>query len=213
MSAPKQVTERFAQHPRVLVVEDERRLRELLADVVRDMGFAASVAGTGEEALATLGREPHDIVVLDLHLPLMNGMELFERVRRQWPATQVIVLTAYGDLESARQAIRLDVVDFLSKPFHLRDVEVALDRARKRLAPPTGGLMSHTTETPHAGDASPPSSAPDADGPRTLAEIEKEKILEALARNGGNRTRTATELGISRRALHYRLKEYGVTRG
>lgn len=205
---PQQTPERFAQHPRVLVVEDERRLRDLLADIVRDMGFAASVAGTGEEALSTLGREPHDIVLLDLHLPLMDGMELFERVRRQWPATQVIVLTAYGDLESARQAIRLDVVDFLSKPFHLSDVEVALDRARKRLAPPTGGPVIQMSDPP-------PEAAPRADAaePRTLAEMEKEKILEALARNNGNRTRTATELGISRRALHYRLKEYGVTRG
>jgi DNA-binding NtrC family response regulator len=144
---------------------------------------------------------PHQVVLLDLHLPGMGGMEFFERVQHNWPGTQVIVLTAFGNLDAARQAIRLNVVDFLCKPFHLRDVEVALDRARRRIAPAAPLVPAELPATPAATVV----------GPQTLAELEKKQILEALDRNRGNRTRAARELGISRRALHYRLKEYGVT--
>ena len=65
---------------------------------------------------------PHDIAILDLQLPLMSGMEFFEAIRRDWPATQVIVITGFGDLAAAQRAIHLDVVDFISKPFHLGDL-------------------------------------------------------------------------------------------
>jgi DNA-binding NtrC family response regulator len=119
-------------------------------------------------------------------------MEFFQMVREDWPAVQVIILTGYGDLESARAAIRLGVADFLSKPCHLRDLEMALDRARRRIT-----------------DAPAPAVAPPVPGSQsTLADTERQQILAALQRNGGNRTAAAAELGISRRTLHYRLNEY-----
>jgi DNA-binding NtrC family response regulator len=198
---PKEQPVHIAAPPRVLVVDDERRLRDVLRDVIQDMDLDVTTASTAEEALATMHAEPHDVILLDLHLPGMSGMELFERVQENWPETQVIVLTAFGNLDSARQAIRLNVVDFLCKPFHLRDVELSLDRARRRML---------ATTTPIAPEL-PAVQAPPSASPQTLAELEKQQILEALDRNGGNRTRAARELGISRRALHYRLKEYGVT--
>jgi len=175
--------------PRVLVVEDEPRMRELLADVVPEMGFGATAVRTGEDALRVMAVDPHPVVLLDLHLPGAGGMEVFAEVRRRWPDTQVIVLTAYGDLAAAQEAIRLGVADFLTKPFHLNDVEAALDRARRRL--------------PAAAAVEAPPEAP----PVTLAEAERAAILAALARHGGNRTAAAAELGISRRKLHYWLSE------
>ena len=176
----------------MLIVEDESRLRELLLDVIPDMGFQAASAKSAEEAGKFMESDPAEIVMLDLQLPVMGGMDFFEKIHQRWPATQVIIMTGFGDLESARQAIRLDVVDFLTKPFHLRDVETALDRARKRMI----------QEVQISDDLEPFESSP-----RTLAEVEKQMIVAALERHGGNRTAAAQELGISRRKLHYWLNE------
>jgi DNA-binding NtrC family response regulator len=178
---------------RVLIVEDEPRLRELLAEVVPEMGFPARPARSAEEARRAMREEPADILILDLQLPGMGGMELLEEIRRDWPATQVIILTGFGDLPAAQQAIRLDVVEFLTKPCHLRDIELALEHARRR-----------RVESPRS-----PSIAPADKGQTlTLAEVECEQILAALGRHNGNKTAAAAELGISRRKLHYKLVEY-----
>ncbi len=178
---------------RVLVVEDEPRLRDLLLETLPEMGFPASAVRTAEEALRLMQGDPHEIVILDLQLPLMGGMDLFEQIRARWPATQVIVLTGFGDLSAAQRAIHLDVVEFLSKPCHLRDLEVSLDRARRRRL---------NGETP-ANDRALPSSEP-----VTLAESEYQQIVAALRRHQGNRTAAAGELQISRRTLHYKLAQY-----
>jgi DNA-binding NtrC family response regulator len=171
-------------------------LRELLMDVIPDMGFSAVTARSAEEALRIFEADPSEIIMLDLQLPGISGMELFEQIHKRWPETQVIIMTGFGDLDSARQAIRLNVVDFLTKPFHLRDVEVALDRARNRMA-----AELRKSDPTESSATEPPA--------RTLAEAERQVILAALERHGGNRTAAALELGISRRKLHYWLNENG----
>lgn len=186
---------------RVLIVEDEQRLRDLLLDVIPQMGYSATGARSAEEAARVMESDQHDVVILDLQLPNMGGMDFFELLHQRWPDSQVIVLTGYGDLESARRAIHLDVVDFLSKPCPLNEMEMALERARRRL---------HSTER-NIGPAKPPTASSGeakANQPPTLWEIERQQILSALERNQGNRTAAAEELGISRRTLHYRLQEY-----
>jgi DNA-binding NtrC family response regulator len=193
--------ERTTRPRRVLIVEDEARLRELLLDVIPDLGFPASAARSAEEARKLMEAEPHDIMLLDLQLPMMDGMDFFEEVRTRWPDTQVIVLTGFGDMESARKAIHLDVVDFLSKPFHLNTIEVALDRARRR-----GHSRIAATSQPQVAEKDAPAVGEYYDV--TLAQSEKRQILAALERNNGNRTAAAAELGISRRTLHYRLNQY-----
>lgn len=195
MSSPNTMPTRTL---RVLIVEDETRLRELLADMLPQMGYPASTVRSAEEAARIMQQDAHDLILLDLQLPNMGGMEFFELIRQRWPKTQVIIMTGFGDMESARQAIHLDVVDFLSKPCRLNEVEMALERARRRV---------HAAE--RVGQArDDPSEAPDASKPTTLQEVERREILAAIERNNGNRTAAATELGISRRTLHYRLQEY-----
>ncbi|HEX3357606.1 MAG TPA: response regulator [Tepidisphaeraceae bacterium] len=183
---------------RVLVVEDERRLRAVLLDMIPELGFDASGASSAEEAMSIMAENPHEILLLDLQLPGMSGMDFFEQVRQRWPGTQVVILTAFGDLEAARRAIHLDVVEFLNKPFHLCDIERAFDRARKRCLQAAGRLDGHSNSRPIDGNESS----------LTLAESERRLILTALQRHAGNRTAAAEELGISRRTLHYRLAEY-----
>ncbi len=183
----------------VLVVEDEARMRELLERAIGSWGHEVRSARTGEDAIRLLEDKPSAIVLLDLNLPGMGGMECFEVVRRRWPETQVVVLTGFGDLESAKRAIHLDVVEFLTKPCHLGDMEVALDRARKRLEERTKLPETQAAE----GDP-----APEAGETATLEQYERQHIIEALKRHGGNRSETAAELGISLRTLYYRLAEY-----
>jgi DNA-binding NtrC family response regulator len=178
--------------PHVLIVEDEPRMRELLLRAVGGWGFDASAARSGEE-------HPPHIALLDLDLPGINGLETFEQLRQRHPDLQAIVLTGFGSLDAARKAIHLDVVEFLTKPAPLGELEHALDRAIRRLAPalPSAPIVPDLMSWES-------SQAPG----QTLAEVERHHILETLNRNNGNRTATAAELGISRRTLYYKLAEY-----
>ena len=219
---------------RVLVVEDDRRVREMLLDAVADMGFDVTGVPSAEAALKTLAADeppalspattaaaaaaaPTDIAILDLNLPVMNGLDLFEQIHHRWPAVQVIVLTGYGDLEAAKRAIRLDVIDFLSKPCALGELERAIQRARSRraaaaaVAVSTGPtLAAETAEaaadpTPAGASAADASPAPDVE---SLEDLERAHIFAALRRHHGNREQSAAALGISVRKLYYRLQQY-----
>ena len=187
---PKQTHE-----ARVLVVEDEVRLRDLLLRALTGWGFETTAAATGEEALRLHEAKPFDIAILDLNLPGIEGLEALRRMREKAPHLQGVVLTGFASIESARQAVHLDVVEFLTKPCHLGELEQALDRALRRMAP-TPPVVLDMPELP------PPSAG------MTLDEVERQHILAALRRNSGNRTATAQELGISRRTLYYKLEQY-----
>ncbi len=190
-----------ARKLRVLIVEDEPRLRDLMSGVIARMHFPVQAVRSAEDAQRLMEADPHEIMLLDLNLPLMGGMEFFQIVHQRWPGTKVIILSGYGDLAAAQQAIRLEVVDFLAKPCHLRDLELALERARQALTAPAAAHLTPPRELMAL-------MAQDESQQATLADTERQQILATLARNGGNRTTTATELGISRRTLHYRLSEY-----
>jgi DNA-binding NtrC family response regulator len=191
--------------PHVLIVEDEQRMRELLLRSLTNWGFDASAARSAEEAMRTVDAAPPDIVLLDLNLPGMNGMEFFQSLRQKRPEVQGIVLTGFASIEAAKQAVHMDMVEFLTKPCHLGEVEQALDRAMRRIAPPEPPIVPD----PSFAEGGDGIEAREDDGnPRTLEEVEREHILSTLQRNAGNRTATATELGISRRTLYYKLTEY-----
>jgi DNA-binding NtrC family response regulator len=144
----------------------------------------------------------------------MGGLEFLEQVRQRWPSTQAVILTGFGDLEAARQAIRLNVVDFLTKPCPLGELEVALDRARNRRlqAVSADGSWSRSAARADAVDeeAADERDEPAAAGGTTpsLEAMEQRHILAVLEKNHGNRTATAAELGISLRKLYYRLGQY-----
>jgi DNA-binding NtrC family response regulator len=191
-----------AANRRVLIVEDDRRLREMLERALVSMEFRPAVASSAEEALDRLDREEFGIAIADLNLPRMHGLEFCEQVRRRAPQTQLIVLTGYGDLDAAQRAIRLEVADFLTKPCPLGQLEAALDRALRR-------RMDRGVETHPLAELEPfHEEETDLRSPARLRDFERQRIFEALARNDGNRIAAAQELGISVRTLYYRLKEY-----
>jgi DNA-binding NtrC family response regulator len=181
----------------------------MLTRAIHEMGFTPTAVGQAESALRLMEHRPFDIVVLDLNLPGMNGLDFLEQARARWPQTQAIILTGFGDLEAAKQAIRLDVVDFLTKPCPLGELEVALDRARNRRLQSASGEPLR----PDLARGTPPDDQPEEEeaptGPTpSLEEIEQRHILAVLEKNNGNRTATAAELGISLRKLYYRLGQY-----
>jgi len=187
---------------RVLIVDDEPRMRDMLSRAVAEMGFDAAASGSAESALRALEQNPADIVLLDLNLPGMGGMDFFHLLRKKWAQTQVIILTGFGDLTAAQQAIRLEAVDFLAKPCPLGQLEQALERARQRraaVAPPI--VLPDPPE-----EAAPIPAAPQDS--ELLEDVERNHILAALERHGGNRAAAAAELGISLRKLYYRLEKY-----
>jgi DNA-binding NtrC family response regulator len=188
----------------VLLVEDETRLRDMLTRAIHEMGFHPTSVGQAEGALRLLEARPFDILIADLNLPGMGGIELIEQTHARWPAMQSIILTGFGDLNAAKQAIRLDVVDFLTKPCPLGELEVALDRARTRRLKAAGAPPSPVVDSTEPSDETTP---PDSPAP-SLEEMEQRHILAVLEKNHGNRTATAAELGISLRKLYYRLGQY-----
>ena len=215
-SVPQQPNTRPPRHkPAVLFVEDEARMRDLLVRAIGSWGFDVAAAKSGEEALRMMEASPRQILLLDLNLPAMSGMDVFQRVRERWPETQVIILTGFGDLDSARRAIHLDVVEFLTKPCHLGELERAIDRANRRIAAAEG--LPRIEPDPEADSAQvdepeqhAEASAPVGNGetPAKLEAVERQHILATLTKNHGNRAATAAELGISLRTLYYRLAEY-----
>lgn len=183
--------------PRVLVVDDEPRMCELISGVLRNWGCETIAVRSAEEGWRRTQRDPPDLAILDLNLPGKSGLDLLEQLRTLERHVAAIVLTGFGDLDAAKRAIRLDVSDFLTKPFMLGELEQAIDRGLRKAAALHSGKLPIEEEIARAEEQVV-----------TLEERERKAILEALRNNNGNRTAAAAELGISRRKLHYRLREY-----
>jgi DNA-binding NtrC family response regulator len=117
----------------VLVVDDEDSTRTLCRDAVVASGLRAQMASTTEQALEILEQYSVDILVTDLRVPQMGGLELLKRVREIYPQTAVMVLTQYGTIDSAVEATRMGAADYVTKPFHLSDLRGKLDRLVRSL--------------------------------------------------------------------------------
>ena len=104
---------------RILVVDDREDLCWLLAERLAREGFRVEAARSGREALALVEQEPPDLIILDLRLPGMDGLETLRRIRERGGTAKVVVLTAYGTAQQAREAMALGVREFLGKPFDL----------------------------------------------------------------------------------------------
>jgi DNA-binding NtrC family response regulator len=116
---------------RVLVVDDEPVVR---MSYTRSLAaeFDAHTAPDGDEALREMERQPADVVLLDLRLPGAQGLEVLEAMKRRWPETEVVVITGYPSVDSAKQAVRLGAADYLAKPVGPNEVTSAARNALLR---------------------------------------------------------------------------------
>ncbi|RLD14597.1 sigma-54-dependent Fis family transcriptional regulator [candidate division KSB1 bacterium] len=113
---------------RILVVDDERSIRDSLKMVLQEEGYPAQSACDGKEALHLLHQENFDILITDLKMPEMDGLELTKQCLQAYPKIAVIIITAYGSLDSAIKALRLGAHDYILKPFDFDDVLLKVQR-------------------------------------------------------------------------------------
>jgi DNA-binding NtrC family response regulator len=123
---PRSLTE-----SKVLVVDDDRSLADNLVAFLSKLGYGAEAAYGGEEALEAFRKDAYDLVITDLMMPGVDGMELLKAMRTIAPKTIVLVITGHGSIESAVEAIRKGAFDFIPKPFKLSELEVIVERAFK----------------------------------------------------------------------------------
>jgi DNA-binding response OmpR family regulator len=117
---------------RLLIVDDEPNIRSALSRALTLVGYAVSEAATGEEALHILSKDKYDLMILDILMPGIDGVEVMQRAHRQWPELLVIILTGHGSLESAITAIRTEAIDYLLKPAATSDIVAAVNQALQR---------------------------------------------------------------------------------
>lgn len=127
----------------VLLVDDEDGIRTVLGLSLADMGYHVHTAASGEEALRIFDEVKPDIVLTDIKMPGVSGIELLERIKKRSPETEVIMITGHGDLELAIQSIKKDATDFITKPINDDVLEIALGRAHERITM-RASLRHHT---------------------------------------------------------------------
>ena len=118
---------------RILVVEDDDTLRRVTQMQLEKKGYSTTVAGDALEALKILESEYQDLVLSDLHLPGMSGLELLKRVRAKYPETEVVMITAFGTVVTAVEAMKFGAYDYVTKPIHLYELSALVDRVFERV--------------------------------------------------------------------------------
>ena len=116
----------------VLLVDDEVRITELLSYALRKQPFEITRAQSAREALSVLSEQNINILVTDIRMPEMDGLELTRRVRSKYPQIQVIIISAHGDLDSAVEALKLGAVDFLQKPVDPKILQLSLNSSAEK---------------------------------------------------------------------------------
>ncbi len=170
---------------RLLLVDDSEAFRERLARAFRDRGFEVTTAGNYGEAMAVATQQPPDLAVVDLRVPGESGLTLVKSLKEIHASTLVLVLSGFGSIATAIDAMRLGAVNFLPKPADADDILAAFARGDA----PVVESVGIQPETP------------------SLARAEWEHIHRVLADCGGNVSEAARRLGIHRRSLQRKLQK------
>jgi DNA-binding NtrC family response regulator len=189
----------------VLIVDDDQCMAETLAKAMARRGFVVATRTSGRDALQVLEQQVFDVVVTDLHMEGINGFALCERIVANRPDLPVIVITAFGSLESAVGAIRVGAYDFVTKPFDVETLRLTLTRAieHRQLRAEVMQLRQVVSE---ARDLVVPGIGPGET--LTMDEVERRYVIRVLAQVDGNKTIAAELLGLDRRTLYRKLERW-----
>jgi len=124
---------------RILVVDDEAQVREVLIEFLAGEGYTVEGFASGSDALDAVTREPPDLVLLDIHMPGVDGVEILRRIRALDDKIAVIMVTANEDVAIARETLKLGAVDYVAKPFDFTYLERAVAAGLARGGAPAGG--------------------------------------------------------------------------
>lgn len=118
---------------KILIVDDEEGIRKVLGIALDDMGYEVLLAEDGAAALEVFKKELPPVVLTDIKMPVMDGINLLQKIKRDYPDTQVIMLTGHGDMDLAIKCIKLAATDFITKPINDEILEIALNRAHEKI--------------------------------------------------------------------------------
>ena len=116
----------------ILIVEDERAQREMLRDFLTKEGHGVSVAENGEEAIKLVRARDLDVVVMDFKMPGRNGLDVLNDLKQINPELDVVMVTAYGTIETAVEAMKAGAIDYITKPIELDELLLILKKAAER---------------------------------------------------------------------------------
>ena len=176
----------------ILLVDDDDVFRSRLARALGDRGLAVVEASDHAHALAAVEEQPTTYALVDLRLPSGSGLEIVRSVKERSPETVVVVLTGYGSIATALEAVRIGAAHYLQKPASADDILASFARARDAEPAPLGEV--------------------DGDDVPSLDRVEWEHINRVLTDCGGNVSEAARRLGIHRRSLQRKLGKYPVKR-
>ncbi len=151
--------------PHILVMEDDVNVAKALEMVLTEEGYDVNLAGTGALALEAFKQKRYDLLVADLRLPDMDGIEVIKKVKVEKPEMEVIVITGYGTTSKAVKAMKLGARDFLPKPFTEEQIKASIDDALKK---------------PHVAASIEPSIGTTGEADRKF--IQKREVIQALNR-------------------------------
>ena len=177
------------QRPSILIVDDDEVYRNRLARAFTDRGYDVRTGSDYDTAVAAATEDSPELAVVDLKMPGKSGLELVKALHEIDASTKIVVLTGYGSIATAIDAVRLGATYYLSKPADADDIIGAFARGE---APPLD------PPTPDSADYKAPS----------LARAEWEHINRVLSDAGGNISEAARRLGIHRRSLQRKLQKY-----
>jgi DNA-binding NtrC family response regulator len=123
----------MATRMNIMIVDDEKIVRESLFHWFTKIGHYVEKASSGFEALENLEKSPFDVLFVDIKMPAMNGIELLEKVKTEYPQTIVIIITAYGSIESAVRAMQLGASDYLLKPFKPDYLSLVMEKISQQI--------------------------------------------------------------------------------
>lgn len=134
----------------ILVADDEESVRNLLSRVLTKMDYMVTTAANGEEVLAKIKDQEFDLLIMDIRMPKLDGMEAFKVLRLDHPSLPIIMMTAFSTVETTLETMRLGAFDYLTKPFDVPDVKTLVEKVfSSRLEKDSMNLEPTTTITPH----------------------------------------------------------------
>ena len=106
----------------ILIVDDEEKIRKSLSGLLQDYGYEAASAGSGSECFQKMSSQRFTLIILDIVMPVMSGIEVLQRIKEEYKDTEVIIITGYADKEKAIATLRIGVYDFIERPFESKEI-------------------------------------------------------------------------------------------
>lgn len=193
---------------RLLIVDNQQSVCSLCATIGRGMGLVCSQAKSAEEALERMEKETPDLMLADLAMGRMTGLELLAEVKRRSPSIEVALMSAYGTTDNAVQAMQLGAYDFITKPFRVGEFKLILVRMveKVRLVRENKLLRQRLRQGTQIAPG-PPIFCTDLE---KLEQLTVQRVMELV---DGDKELAQELLGISRATLYRKIKRYGLQAG